>query len=88
MRKAVDERRDVGRAAHFVQLACARELLFQRDEVDGVAALAELHHLFEDAAMGIAKKIARVQDFSGRIERVVVDQNRAEDGTLGFEVVR
>src|SRR5205823_9415146 len=38
--------------------------------------------------MGIAKKIPRVQDFSGRIERVVVDQNRAEDGTLGFEVVR
>ena len=58
-RHAVDERGDVGRAADFVELAGAPELFLQRDEVDRVAALGELHHLVEDAAVRVAEEIAR-----------------------------
>ena len=55
---AVDERGDVGRPADLVEIAGASELFFERHEIDGVAALGELHHL---------------------VERVVVQQNRAQD---------
>ena len=33
-RHAVGQRRDVGRSADFVELARARQLFFQRDEID------------------------------------------------------
>ena len=54
----------------------------------GVAALAERDHLLEDAPVRVAEEIARVDDLGGLVERVVVDQDRAEHGLLGFEVVR
>ena len=57
-RHAVDERRDVGRAADFVELARAPELFLQRDQIDRVAALDELDHLVEDAAVRVAEEVA------------------------------
>ena len=54
----------------------------------GVAALGELDHLVEDAAVRVAEEIARVDDLGGEVERVVVQQDRAEHGALGFEIVR
>ena len=57
-RHAVDERGDVGGAADFVELARAAELFLQRDEIDRVAALGELDHLVEDAAVRVAEEIA------------------------------
>ena len=59
VRHAVDERRDVGRAADLVELARARELVLERDEVDGLAALDEADHLVEDAAVRVAEEVAR-----------------------------
>ena len=87
-RHAVDERGDVGRAADLVELAGPPELFLQRDQIDGVAALGELDHLVEDAAVGVAEEIVGVDDLGGEVERVVVQQDRAEDGALRFEVVR
>ena len=48
----------------------------------------ELDHLVEDAAVRVAEEIARVDDLGGEVERVVVQQDRAEHGALGLEVVR
>ena len=87
-RHAVDERRDVGRAADLVELARAAELLLERDEIDRVAALGELDHLVEDAAVRVAEEIAGVDDLGGEVERVVVEQDRAEHGALRLEIVR
>src|SRR5258706_8938266 len=86
-RHAVHERRDVGRAADLVELARTAQLLFQRDEIDGVAPLGELHHLVEDAPVGVAKEVRRVDHLGREVERVVVEENRAEHGSLGFEIV-
>src|SRR6185437_7243708 len=36
----------------------------------------------------VAEEVARVDQLGGVIEGVVVDQDRAEDGFLGFEIVR
>ena len=87
-RHAVDERGDVGGAADFVELAGAAQLFFERDEIDRVAALGELDHLVEDAPVRVAEEIARVDHFGGEIEGVVVQQDRAEHGSLGLEIVR
>ena len=88
MGQSVDERGNVGGAAHFVELSGTGELFLERDEVDGVAALAQLDHLLEDPAVGVAIEIARGQDLGGLVERVVVDQDGPEDGSLRLEVVR
>jgi hypothetical protein len=72
---------------HLLELARAGQLLLQRDEVDGVAALAERHHLVEDARCASRKK-SRASMISAPVERLVVDQDRAEHRALGVEVVR
>src|SRR4029079_19152318 len=86
-RDAVDERGDVGRAADVVQLARLRERFLESDEIDGFAALAEGDHLPEDAPVRVPEEIVRADELDGEVERFVVDQNRAEDRALGFEVV-
>ena len=87
-RHAVHQRGDVGGAAHFVQLAGASQLVLQRNEVDGAAPLGELHHLVEDAAVGVAEEVLGVDDLRREVERVVVQQDRAEHRPLRLEVVR
>ena len=87
-RHTVDERRNVGGPAHFVELARAPELLFERDEIDGITPFDELDHLVEDAAVRIAEKILRIEHLRGEVERVVVQKNGAQHGPLRFEVMR
>src|SRR5262249_30058573 len=87
-RHAVGERRDVGRTTDLVEIAGAAQLLFERDEVDGVATLAEGHHPIEDAAMRVAEEIARVDQLRRVVERFVADEDRAEDGFFSVEAVR
>ena len=87
-RHAVGQRRDVGGSADLVEVAGASKLLLERDEIDRVAALAERDHLVEDAPVRVAEEVARVDQLRGVIERLVVDQDRAEDRLLSFEVVR
>ena len=86
-RHAVDERRDVGRTADLIELAGASELLLERHQIDSVAVLGELHHLVENAAMRVPKEILRVDHLGGEVEGVVVQQDRAEHGPFGFEIV-
>src|SRR5262249_569675 len=57
-------------------------------QIDGVAAFDELHHLVEDAPVRVAEEIRRVDHLGGEVERVVVQENRAEHGALGLEIVR
>jgi hypothetical protein len=87
-RHTVDERRDVGGASDFIELTSAPEFLFERDQVNRLAALRELCHPLEDAPMRVAKKRARIDHRRSDVERVVVDEDGAEDGALRVEVVR
>ena len=45
-------------------------------------------HPLEDAPMRVAEERLAVDDRGGDVEGVVVDQDRAEDRALSFEVVR
>ena len=87
-RYTVGERRDVCGPADFIQIAAARQFFFQRDEVDRLVPLIERDHPIEDAPMRVTIEIAGVDDLCGEIEGVVVDEDRAEHRTLGFEIVR
>ena len=87
-RHAVDQAGDVGRAAHVVELAGLRQRFLERDGVDGPALFAERDHLVEDAPVAEPEEILRAHDLRRVVERLVVDQNRAKHGALGFEVVR
>ena len=64
------------------------ELLFERHQIDRVAAFDELDHLVEDAAVRVAEEILRVDDLGREVEGVVVEEDRAENGSFGFKVVR
>ena len=87
-RHAVGERRDVGRAADLVELVRLDELVFDRDQIDRLAPVGERDHLLENAPVRVAEEIRRVDDFGRLIERLVVDQDRAEHALLGLQVMR
>ena len=44
--------------------------------------------MLEDAAVRVAVEVGGVDDLRREVERVVVDQDGAEHGTLGFQIVR
>jgi hypothetical protein len=63
------------------------EFFGQRDEVNGLLGFAERNHLRKDAAMLIEKEIFGAEILDGGVEGVVVEENGAEDGALGVEVI-
>ena len=78
----------IGEAANGAEaIARSTELILQRDEIDRLAAIGEPDHLLENAPMRVAEKILAVDDLGGLVERLVVNQDRAEHALLGFEVM-
>ena len=55
---------------------------------DRLMPLVERDHPIEDATMRIPVEVLTVDDLGCEIERVVVDENRTEHRSLGFEIVR
>src|SRR6267143_5358392 len=86
-RHAIGEGGEIGRAAGGFEIAAAVKLFGESDEVDGLLAFTEGDHLGEDAAMLIEEEIFGLEIFDGGVEGVVVEDDGAEDGTLGVEVV-
>ena len=86
---AIDKRSQIRRAAGSFQFAAAMQLFGQRDQVDGLLGLAESNHLRENAAvLSRERNPRRSETFDGGVQGVVVEQNGAEDGALGLEIVR
>jgi hypothetical protein len=63
------------------------QLFGQGDEVDGLLGFAEGDHLGEDAAMLIEEEIVGAEILDGGVQGVVIEQNGAEDGAFGVEIV-
>ena len=60
-RHPVNERCDVGRAAHLLEVAGALQLLLERHQIDRLAALRQIEHALEDAAMRVAEERLRAR---------------------------
>lgn len=85
---AVGKSGEIGSAAGGFQIAVAVKFFGESDEVDGVLGFAESDHLVKDAAVLIEEKVSAAEMLDGGVERMVIEQNGAEDGTLGVEIVR
>ncbi len=88
LRHAVRQRRQVRRAPGRFQVPLAIQLLGQRHQVDRLLHLAQRDHLREHAPVLVQKKIFRPQMLDRRIQRIVIQQNRAEYRTFGIQVIR
>ena len=84
----VDELRDVGRATDGFELFALLQIRGQREEVDGIAPLVDADDGFVDPAMLLQVEVLRVQEGEHAEDAFRVDQQSAEDGFLGFDVVR
>ena len=83
-RDAVGERSQIAGAADCVQLLIAQQLLGEGDDVDRAVGLGELGDALVDAAMRVEKKVVGLEGRERFVLQVVVQQNGAEDGALGF----
>src|SRR5215472_8795846 len=84
---AVGQRSQVRRAARRFEFAFAMQFVSQGDQVDGLLALAQRDHVRKYALVLVKEEIFRAQRFQGRIQRLIVQQNGAEDGTFGFQII-
>ena len=81
---------DRGAAADRLQVARLLEVLDQRQRVDRLADRVQVEHRLVDAPVALAVEVVRVQPLvdDQRGQRRVRQQDRAEDGLLGLEVLR
>ena len=78
----------IGRAAHRVQLAPPRQLLVQRDQVDGARRRGQgLHRGIDLAVRGIVE-IAGLQRLDGEQGRLAGAKHRAQHAALRFRMAR
>ena len=74
--------------AERLQLAPAAEVLHQSNGVNGLLLFSQLDHALENLAVLRKKEILRAQFFDGGVERMIIEENCAEDAALGFQIVR
>ena len=87
-RQTVGELRKIRDAAGGIELAAAREVVHQRDDVDGLLMLGELNHALKNLAVLREKEIFGAQLLDGGVEGMIVEKDGAEDAALRFEIVR
>ena len=84
----IHEPGDVGRPADAVEVPRPPELILQGDQVYRLTPFVEIDHLVKNAPVRVPKEVVSVNQLRRLVERVVVDQDRAEDTALCFKVVR
>src|SRR5215469_43749 len=87
-RDAGGELRNVWGPAHCLEFAAPVQVFRERNEIKGLLLFAKADHPFVNSPVLIEEKIVAAQLFNRCVERVVVEQDRAEDAALGFNVMR
>ena len=85
--RLVREGRKVRTSADLLQVAATLECLRDRDDVDRLTTLPELHHRGVDAAVGLPVEVLRVNNVGDLDDRIAIDEERAEDRLLGFDAL-
>ena len=77
----------VGRPAHLIQFTLLSEHVGHGDQVARFALVREAHHGLEDLAVAFPVEVVRRQNLQHPVDGVVVDQDAAQDGHLGFQAL-
>ena len=88
VRDAVHQAGDVANIADGLEFLVPVELLDQRDHVDRPGRLGQIHHAGVNAAMGVERKVFRLEMLGRLVVGKIIQQDGAEDGPLGFHVGR
>ena len=83
---AIEQRRDVSHVADRLQFLLPVQLLDQRDDVDRPRRLGQIHHARVDAPVRIEREIFRPQMLGRLVVGEIVEQDRAQNGALGFHI--
>ena len=87
-RDVVDQSRQIGRSAHFLQAILPLQLLRDGQHVDRQALFLQAGEGFPDPAMPVDVKILGSQELGYVVVDLGVNQHRPHDGFLGFPVMR
>ncbi len=79
---------DIRGAADHLELAAGAQRVAQRDRIDRLAAVGEIRHRAEDLAMRLAVEIFGGYGFERKIDRLVIEQDRAQHRLFGLEILR
>ena len=88
VRNSVDQPGNVADIADSLEFFGAIELVNQRDHVDRPRRLGEIDHSAVNPAMRVERKVFRLQVLGSLVVRQIVEQDRAQDGALGFNIRR
>ena len=86
LRQAVVQRDQVAQAVAGFQLVELHQLIGDGDAVDLLAALVEVAHALEDAAVLLQAEIVGLERAGGLDVEAVVQQNGAEHEALGVDI--
>ena len=82
----VVERDQVAQAVAGLQLVELQQLVGDGDAVDALAALVQVAHALEDAAVLLQAEVVGLEGAGGLDVETVVEQDRAEHESLGIHV--
>ena len=85
---AIEQAGDITRVPDRFSFFMAVQFLDQGDQVDGARGFGQVHHPRINTAMGVERKIVRLQTLRSLVVGEIVEQNRAQDGALGLDVSR
>ncbi len=74
------------RSANLFEHALGAQGIGERDGVDGLIVVGELHHRAENLAMGLAIEIVRGEDFERLVDGLVFEQDGAEHRLFGLDI--
>ena len=86
IRHAVEQRRNVAYTADRLQFFVPIQLRNQSNRVDGSRRLGQLQHSRIDPTVGIKRKIPHLEVLYGFVERGVIEQDGAQNGTFSVRV--
>ncbi len=85
---AIHQAGDVAHIPDGLEFLVAVELFDQRDHVDGPGRLGQVHHAGVNAAMGVERKVFRLEMLRRLVVSKVVEQDGAENRALGLNIGR
>src|SRR5205807_2347122 len=85
---SIDEARDVADVPDGLEFLVAAQFLNERDQIDGTGGIHQLDHAGVNATMRVEREIFRSQMLGGLVKGKVVEQDRAQNRALGFDIRR